>query len=198
MVLRNHNFGKESSPVLSYSKNEQRGLITQLLGFSEHFLELSKLVQVLRPNINNKNSQRELATRKWYKGKEGELKRPVWTSLQNAKFRDLVKEKMFSILNGGHIFTRNTTMKIYHPYSASDPVRCDVGKVKIVANFRPTSTEHVLILRGDSEDHHFRKLATKIIKERPTPLKAKHQPLQKIRPLSLTGGNEPCWQSELE
>ena len=99
---------------------------------SESFLELSKLVQVLRPNINNKNSQRELATRKWYKGKEGELKRPVWTSLQNAKFRDLVKEKMFSILNGGHIFTRNTTMKIYHPYSASDPVRCDVGKVKIV------------------------------------------------------------------
>ena len=122
----------ESSPVFSYSTNEHRGLINQLQGFSEHFLELSKLVQVLRPNINNKNSQRELATRKWYKGKEGELKRPVWTSLQNAKFRDLVKEKMFSILNGGHIFTRNTTMKIYHPYSASDPVRCDVGKVKIV------------------------------------------------------------------
>ena len=149
------------------------------------------MVQVLRPNINNKNSQRELATRKWYKGKEGELHRPVWTSLQNAKFRDL-KEKMFSILNGGHMFTRNTTMKIYHQYSVSDPVCCDVGKVKTVTNFGPTSTEHVLILHGDSEDHHFRKLATKIIEERPTPPKAKHQPLQKIRPLSLTGGDEPC------
>ena len=171
------------------SDNEHRSLISQLQGFWEHFPKMQQLVQVLRPNINGTKIAKEGANKKWSTGKEGDLHRPVWTSHQTSKFRDL-KQMFFSILNGDHPHTRHSSIRAYHPYCASDPVRRDIGKVVLVINFGP-SYEHVLILLGDSNNHQLRKLVESVIDE---PTEPATLPPSRIRLLSLAGGQEECWQ----
>ena len=67
----------------------------------------------------------------------------------------------------------------------------------IAANFGTEHAEHILVLRGDTDDEHFLKVTEQCIGKgaHPPPSNVIHRyPLQTICLFSLSGGDETCWR----
>ena len=167
--------------------SELRHLICQLQGLAEHFVEIARIVRMLRPHVEEQKPRRG----KWFSVTKDKKEKRIWTRYQDEKFEDL-KTVLFSILHRGHMLTRNTVLKVYNPYNVSNPIHIDTSKTVIVAH-----AEHILVLRGDTDEEHFLKVTEQCIGKgaHPPPSNVIHRyPLQSIRPFSLSGGNETCWR----
>ena len=122
-------------------------------------------MRALRPDTYVPRSN---ITGRW-QADEGDRQKEVWNRDQDAIFHDL-KDKLFDIVAGKHIMTRNTKVKAFHPYVATRPCHTDTGGILIRATFGGFGEEHVMVLRGNTSDHLFRDMAMSLIKTWSGPL----------------------------
>ena len=80
-------------------------------------------------------------------------------------FKEL-KDTLFDIVKGNHAWTRQSKVRAYHPYIATPPSHTDTNGIVIEATFGGRGGEHIMVLRGNNSDTHFREMALSLIVNR--------------------------------
>merc|ERR1712020_883096 len=138
------------------TENEHQSLINQLDSLSNHFNDLKQHLAELR---HRKNSIFGEGTSM----RDGDSRKEIWTDRQAAVFEDL-KTLLFQIVQGGHIWTRDSRIEAYHPDVNRPPGVSVTCKIIIQATFGEED-RHIMILKGHAWDRKFRDVAFSLLGE---------------------------------